>query len=332
MRQQWSPFGKYAAAFGLATSLLSQPAPAAELWNFYTIQSAPNYSSNRAAAALAEEIGKVTNGQITVRRHLAGTLQIQTSNMAAAVGENAVQMGEDILFGGIVPIGSILRLPFLINTMDEFNKASAIVWPYVEQAYASKGVVLLAQYVSPTQYFWSGKKELKSLADFKGLKIRTSNPEQSEVVRQAGGSSISIPPADVPASLDRGVVDGIITGSVGVELWKDLLKYGYLLGVNYNHIYIIANAESFNKLSDDFKAKVRKAAKESGEWTTNLQATDDAAILANLPKWNISAVKPSDEDMKKAVGGIAPYWEEWTKSRGPQFVEVLGKVRAALNK
>ena len=330
MRQWCSPFAKFAACT-FAAALLSWPA-SAEQWNFYTIQSAPNYSSNRAAAALAEEIGKVTSGQITVRRHLAGTLQIQTSNMAAAVSENSVQMGEDILFGGIVPIGSILRLPFLINTMDEFDKASAIVWPYVEQAYASKGVVLLAQYVAPTQYFWSGKKEIKSLADFKGLKIRTSNPEQSEVVRQAGGSAISIPPADVPASLDRGVVDGIITGSVGVELWKDLLKFGYLMGVNYNHIYIIANAETFNKQPDDIKAKIRKAAKDSGDWTTSTQAADDLTIMASLPKWNISAVKPSDEDMKKAIGGIAPYWEQWAKSRGPQFVEILGKLRAALNR
>ena len=74
MRQWCSPFAKFAACT-FAAALLSWPA-SAEQWNFYTIQSAPNYSSNRAAAALAEEIGKVTGGQITVRRHLAGTLQI----------------------------------------------------------------------------------------------------------------------------------------------------------------------------------------------------------------------------------------------------------------
>ena len=86
----------------------------------------------------------------------------------------------------------------------------------------------------------------------------------------------------MPASLDRGVVDGIITGSVGVELWKDLLKFGYLMGVNYNHIYIIADAETFNKQPDDIKAKIRKAAKDSGDWTTSTQAADDLTIMASL--------------------------------------------------
>ena len=90
--------------------------------------------------------------------------------------------------------------------------------------------------------------------------------------------------------------------------------------------------EASTRAALDIKAKIRKAAKDSGDWTTSTQAADDLTIMASLPKWNISAVKPSDEDMKKAIGGIAPYWEQWAKSRGPQFVEILGKLRAALNR
>ena len=29
---------------------------------------------------------------------------------------------------------------------------------------------------------------------------------------------------------------------------------------------------------------------------------------------------------------MKPYWDEWAKSRGPDVVEALGKVRAALGR
>lgn len=332
MRQSLPAFGKFAAVVGFATCLVSQPTPAAELWNYYTIQSAPLYSTSRAAAALAEEIGKATDGQVTVRRHLAGTLQISTSNMASAVGENAVQMGEDQFFSGIVPVAAIMRLPFLVQSYDEFFKANAIVAPYVEAAYASKGVTVLGMYVSPTQNLWSGKKDIRTLADIKGLKIRTSNPEQAEFIRKFGGSSISIGPSEVPSALDRGVVDGIITGSVGADLWKDMLKYGFLIDLNFSQTYIIANSESFNKLSDDLKGKIRKAAAASGDWVTQTQINDDKNIMASLGKINIATTIPNADEKKQATAALVPYWEEWAKARGPQFVEILGKIRTALGK
>ncbi|MBI3709179.1 MAG: TRAP transporter substrate-binding protein DctP [Proteobacteria bacterium] len=333
MRQLSPAIGKFAAVVGLATSLFgAAPAFAVEQWNYYTIQSAPLYSTSRASAALAEEIGKVTDGQVTVRRHLAGTLQISTQNMAAAVGENAVQMGEDQFFSGIVPVAAIMRLPFLVQTYDEFYKVNAIVAPYVAAAYETKGVTVVGMYVSPAQNLWSGKKEIKTLADIKGLKIRTSNPEQAEFIRKFGGSSISIGPSDVPAALDRGVVDGIITGSVGADLWKDLLKYGYIPNLNFSQTYIIANSESLKKLPADLQAKIRKAAAASGDWVTETQINDDKNIMANLAKVNISVTMASAGDVKTARDALVPYWEEWAKSRGPQFVEILGKIRAAIGK
>ena len=71
---------------------------------------------------------------------------------------------------------------------------------------------------------------------------------------------------EVPSALDRGVVDGIFTAGVGAVLWKDLLKYGYVLIINVNNSYFIANTEAFNKLSPDLQAKLRKVAEDSARW------------------------------------------------------------------
>ena len=109
------------------------------------------------------------------------------------------------------------------------------------------------------QVIW-GKKKLESLDDIKGMKLRVAQPEQGEFVRRFGGTSITMSAPEVPSALDRGVVDGIFTAGVGAVLWKDLLKYGFLIVVNVNNSYIIANTEAFKKLSPDLQGKLRKVA------------------------------------------------------------------------
>ena len=91
------------------------------------------------------------------------------------------------------------------------------------------------------------------------LKLRVAQPEQGEFVRRFGGTSLTMSAPEVPSALDRGVVEGIFTAGVGAVLWKDLLKYGYVLIVNVNNSYFIANTEAYSKLSPDLQGKLRKA-------------------------------------------------------------------------
>src|SRR5215831_12769798 len=61
---------------------------AAEQWNFYMHQSAPNFATSRGAKLFTEEVEKATKAELKIRLHLAGTLQINASNITQAVGEN----------------------------------------------------------------------------------------------------------------------------------------------------------------------------------------------------------------------------------------------------
>jgi TRAP-type C4-dicarboxylate transport system substrate-binding protein len=134
----------------------------------------------------------------------------------------------------------------LIQSYADFAKADAVLKPYIERAYLEKGSTLLASYTYPLQFIW-GRKKLESLDDIKGLKLRVAQPEQGEFVRSFGGTSITMSAPEVPSALDRGVVDGIFTAGVGAVLWKNLLKYGYILIINVNNSYFIANTEAYNK-------------------------------------------------------------------------------------
>src|SRR5262249_49719656 len=268
-----------AAALCLSLGLMLLPGgqtpAAAEEWNFYMHQSAPNFATSRGAKMFTEEIEKATNGELKVRLHLAGTLQISASNVTQAVGGNVVQIGDDLFNSGNIPVAGIPRLPMLIQSYDDFAKANAVLKPYGEKAYAEKGSALLASYTYPLQFMW-GRKKLTSLDDIKGMKLRVAQPEQGEFVRRFGGTSITMSAPEVPSALDRGVVDGIFTAGVGAVLWKDLLKFGYVLIVNINNSYFIANTDAYRKLSPELQNQLRKAAEEAARWDQDTMKTEEA--------------------------------------------------------
>src|SRR6185436_12129814 len=134
----------------LAASLFATPALAVD-WNFYHHQSAPLFATSRGAKMLSEEIEKSTNGELKARLHLSGTLQIAPNNITVAVADGVVQLADDLFNSGNIPVAGIPRLPGLVRTLDEFNKTADVLRPYLEKAFAEKGIVLLAAYTYPLQ-------------------------------------------------------------------------------------------------------------------------------------------------------------------------------------
>ena len=322
---------KYTGSLALAALFALGNASAAETWKFYMHQSAPNFATSRGAKLLTEEIDKATGGELKMQLHLSGTLQINPADITRAVGEGVVQFGDDLFNSGNIPLAGIPRLPMLVQSYSDFGKAAAVLQPYIEKSFAAKGSTVLAAYSYPMQVVW-GKKKLESLDDIKGLKLRVAAPEQGEFVRRFGGTSITLSAPEVPSALDRGVVDGIFTAGVGAVLWKDLLKFGYLIPVNWNNSYILANAEAFNKLSPDLQAKLRKAAQDAAKWNQETMQQEEAASVKTLTDAGYTMTQAKADEAAKVADTMKPYWDEWAKSRGPDVVEALAKVRAALGR
>jgi TRAP-type C4-dicarboxylate transport system substrate-binding protein len=300
-------------------------------WNFFHHQSAPQFATSRGAKMLTEEVEKTTNGELKLKLHLSGTLQISPTNVTAAVASGVVHLGDDLFNSGNIPVAGIPRLPGLVQSYEEFAKAADALRPYLQKAFAEKGLVMLGEYTYPLQVVW-GKKKIASLDDIKGLKLRVAQPEQGEMVRRFGGTSITISAPEVPAALDRGVVDGIFTAGVGAVLWKDLLKFGYLVPVNWNNSYIIANADAYKALSPDLQQKLRAAAEKIARWNQDTMRQEEAESVKTLTAAGFTLTPATPQQAAMVADTMKPYWDEWAKSRGPQVVEALAKVRAALGR
>jgi TRAP-type C4-dicarboxylate transport system substrate-binding protein len=324
---------KITALITLAALLRSAPAAtAAESWNLYVYNAVSTVAAVKGLNTAIEQIEKDTNGELKIRLHLGGSLPINTTNITPAVSDDVVQMGDDGYFLGNVPIGGVLRLPMLIRSREEYDKAATVMTPHLEKAFAKKGLVVLGQYLYPYQVAYSRNK-LTTLADFKGQKIRVTSPEQGEFIKRVGGVPVTIGAPEVPSALDRSVVDGVLTANTGGgNIWRDMLKFNFRLGINYFNSVIIVNKERFDKLSPDVQAKVRKAFADNLPLITKAMATEEDELTKKFAEGGMTITEPTPEDISEATKTVSPYWEQWAKSKGPEAVNALKQVRAALGR
>ena len=317
-------------AICLAALLASTGAYAQAQWSAYTHSPAATLATPRGVQRLAEAMQKETG--VGIRLHLGGSLPISTQNITQAVSDNVIQFGDDGFFHGNIPIGGLTRLPMLLTSTEEMEKAIEIIKPYMEAAYAKKGVIYLAHYYYPIQSAWSRKK-MTSLEDLRGSKMRVSSPEQGEFVRAFGGVPVTVQPSEVPSALERGVVDGVFTAAAGGgRLWKDLLKTQYGLGPNYFDGVLIVNKEAFDKLTPDAQRRLRQHAVEAARWITEELKKEEVEHSAKLSADGIVMTAAKEADRQEGLKRLAPYWDSWARSKGPDAVEALKAIRAAVKR
>lgn len=321
------------AVAGLTLSqALSLPANSAEQWQAYTYWGSPTTISAVGFRKLTDDIQAASNGALTVKFNLGGSLSIAGSNISEAVGDDVVQIADDAFFQGTLPGAGLLSLPFLIHNIDEMQKAVAIVRPYAEKKYKEHGVTLLGNYVYSPQVLFS-RGSVTSLADIDGKKYRVTSPEQSAFVKAFGGIPVNLTSAAVPAALERGLVDGILTSpSGGAMAWKEMLKSSYRLGVNYPVSWIIVNTKRFDALKPEIQNRIKElVSAEMPKLTQELQGSD-TSLNAEFSKGGMRITDEKEADRRAAQAKMTGMWHAWAKERGPEVVELLKQVRSALNR
>jgi TRAP-type C4-dicarboxylate transport system substrate-binding protein len=301
-------------------------------WNAYTFGPSDALANVQGLRRVIQAIEKETDGQVRIRLNLAGSLPIKSTDIAQAVGEGTIQFGDDGFFLGAVPIAGVLRLPMLIANRDEFDKAEAIMRPYIDRGFDKLGVVVLGRFNFPFQVAFS-TKPLVQLQDFAGQKFRVTSPEQAEFVKRMRGVPITMGAPEVPPGLQRGTVDGVFTASAGGgKIWGDLLKSNYRLGVNYFDGVYLVNKAAFARLSPANQQKVRAAVARLAPSTTEQLFKEEGEVTTMLRTKGMTITEASAEQISEATRALAPYWDQWARERGPEASEAIKKVRDALRK
>lgn len=209
-----------------------------------------------------------------------------------------------------------LDLPGVTTDIETARKTVDAYRPALEKYLAADfDVKLLSVVPYPAQVLFS-RVPIKGLDDLKGKKIRASGWTTSEFVTALGATGVTISFGEVPQSLQRGVVDCAITGSLsGYSAgWGEVSKYIYPLPVGgWDYVVGVMSMSTWNKLSKEQQDKLQSLITEKLE----------------TPGWEVTA-KETQEGVDCLTGKACPHGDPQNLIEVPVTDEARQQVKEVL--
>jgi len=256
---------------------------------------------------LAALINQMSNGRIEVKVYGAGEL-VPALEVFDAVSRGTVQMGHGAAYywkGKSEAAQFFSAVPFGLTGQEMngwlYHGGGMELW---EEVYAPFNLVPAAAGNTGVQMGGWFNKEINSLADLEGLKMRIPGLG-GEVLKRAGGTPVNLPGGELYTSLQSGNIDA--TEWVGpyndlaFGLYK-IAKYYYYPGWHEpgTTLEAMINKEAFEELPGDLQSIVLNACKVVNlDMLSEYTARNNQALKTLVEKHKVDLRRYPDDVLKK---------------------------------
>lgn len=293
-------------------------------WDLPTAWAATNYQSV-CLKIFVDEVFERTDGQVKINIHYGGALGYKGPEMLSVVRDGLVpigdilknaQTGEEKFFG-------VTSLPFLAPGVVELRMLELFTRPVEDKLLEKHNQKMLYQVPWPSRNLYT-KKEINTLDDLKGLKIRTVSKEDSDLLSALGATPIQMPWGEVVTSLATGVIDGVGTSSASGVDGKFWEFTGYASRWNWqcSEDMVNVNLDAWNRLSPELQEIIEETARELEPqfWKIAVESNrEDEKVLAEN---GIKVYDPNPELKAKFTELSRNIWEEHMEEV-PESVQVI---------
>ncbi|MDH5302426.1 MAG: TRAP transporter substrate-binding protein [Gammaproteobacteria bacterium] len=296
-------------ALATASLAVASPANAAAKikWKMVTTWPKNFPGLGTAANTLAQLIGEMSGGRMSVTVFGAGEL-VPAFEIFDAVSQGAADMGHGAAYywkGKSEAAQFFASVPFGLNAL-EMNAwlshgGGMELW---REVYKPFGLVPTAAGNTGVQMAGWFNREIKTVADLKGLKMRIPGLG-GEVLRQAGGTPVNLPGGEIFTALKSGAIDA--TEWVGP--YNDLAfglykaaKYYYYPGWHEpgTTLECFINQKSFNKLPKDLQQIVMQACRVANQdMMAEYTARNNQALLSLRVKHKVDVRSLPQDALKR---------------------------------
>jgi TRAP-type C4-dicarboxylate transport system substrate-binding protein len=314
-------------AWGLAIGLalgLSGPAAAQTKWNLPAAYAADNYHSENLAF-FAKEVEKETGGKLTITVHPGASL-FKAPEIKRAVATGQAQIGEVLIsiHENEDPIFGIDTIPFLASSYADVKKLYNARKAPMSAKLDSQGLMLLYAVPWGPQGLYA-KKDINTLDDLKGLKMRVYNVGTTRIAELAGAQAVTIQAAELPQALATGVVNAFMTsGATGYDskVWETMSHFYDCQGWIPNNVIFVNKAAfaGLDKATQDGLLKAAAAAEARG-W----QIAQEKAgwYLEQLKAKGMKVLPPSPALMSGLKKMGEQLTADWVAKAGPAGKAVI---------
>lgn len=139
-----------------------------------------------------------------------------------------------------------------------------------------------------TEIFLHSHRKIQTIADLKGMKIRTAGP-WAEILKLVGASPTVLPPPDIYTALERRVIDGteFVTPSTNVKLgFHKIAKYIIVPGIHSpSHMNeAVFSQKTWKSLPKKIQDQISAAGQYAGFQTAMNVGVADLAAMETMSK------------------------------------------------
>jgi TRAP-type mannitol/chloroaromatic compound transport system substrate-binding protein len=322
-----------AGAVGAVATTIGAPAVWAQgkkyHWKMVTTWP-PNFPVLQVGAErFAKRVKEATEGRITIDVFAGGEL-VPALGCFDAVSAGTVELfsGAAYYWAGKVPSAQwFSSVPFGLNPQ------GINTWFYAgeglklwEECYAPFNLVPRPQGNTGVQMGGWFRKEMNTMADWKGLKMRIPGLG-GKVVAKAGGTVVLLPGGEIFTSLERGVIDAVEWVGPLHDLRLGLYKaaqYYYYPGWHEpgTCLEVTFNKKVYDGLPSDLKTILDSVAAETNIWSLSEFESSNGAALEELINQHHVQLKEFPAEMLVQLGKLSAEVLEEEAAKDPQSKKV----------
>lgn len=333
----------------LAATTLSLPAQADNTG----MRVAGNFSSNAKHVNTIERpfftaLPKLADLNFAVNYNPMDTVGVQAADALRLLRSGtfdvmSVQIGmasrDDPFFEGIDLIGVSTNMKELRAAVDAYRKV------FDERLQRRFNAKVMTLWPFGPQVFYCNKP-INSLADIKGLKVRSFTPSMAALIQHLGGTPVTMGFSEVYPSLQRGVADcGVTSPSSGnAGKWPEVTTHFFPVSVSGSVQGHFMNLDYWKKFTPEQQKKIEanfrkmedqmwELAERSNEDAVNCNVGKEPCKENTKFKMTLVNVTPQDEQKIKAAvsAAVLPVWKQTCNRVDPQCTTVwndtVGKAR-----
>jgi TRAP-type transport system periplasmic protein len=326
----------FGAVIGVALMVGAAPASAADytmkigLATFKDVQ-------HQWSKWMKEGIEKRSGGRIEVKifpKSQLGAVPRQIEGVQ--LGTQAAFVAPADFFAGIDPRFGAFSIPVLFKNKQQAASVlnDADMNKEILSLGKNKGFEVVSVFTHSVAHYFGGKKPFRRLADFKGTKLRVNATAAERMkMRRFGASAIPMPLGEVVPAMQRGVIDGTMSGTVVYVVFK-FNKLGSVLTRTDDTMIISTAAVSqawLKRLPSDLRAIVIDEGHKLQKRSSEFSDTNEKFMIGLWKKQGGELISLPPSDLTKIQGLLANVGAQVTKGN-PSLASFYGKLMATAKK
>ncbi len=236
---------------------------------------------------------------------------------------------------GMTPLADVITLPSLPFMKAE--KGSEVLWklyerfPEIQREFKDNHILML--WTSHPYFLITTKKQVKTMEDLRGMKIRVTGGPPTDQMKALGAVPMLIPMPENYIALQKGVIDGMGTPWEAIHGFRlyEVVKYYTIVPLSAVYFSMAFNKQKWESLPKDIQAAIMSVSGLEGSkfWGRNFFDTAEKGVEEMIKKGGYEMVKyvvPPDEVARWRKVAGEPLWKEWVKKMEAKGLKEAQKI------